>query len=166
MMARILDNVADMRRELQEAHAIIRELEEEVETLRLLVGPRREAAWAVAPGLTRTQAVLLALLADGRVHRWWTLGEALERLIDSRSSDFDGFTRTIVCKLRRYFKARGHADVIETHYRTGYRIAPSHLPMVQALLWPLDSHGEATPSSDPQPERTNHVEHKQTPQRP
>lgn len=150
MMMRLMDDVAGLRAELAEARAIIRELEDEVELLRLLVGLRREAASAVVPGLTRTQAVLLALLADGRVHRWWTLGEALERLIDSRSRDFDGFTRTIVCKLRRYFKARGYDGVIETYHGSGYRIAPEHLPYVRSLLWPLDTAPpEGAHSSDP-----------------
>lgn len=153
-----------LRRELAEARSIIRELEDELEKLNALVGERRSAASAVVPGMTRTQAVVLAILADGGVHRFWTIGETLEILVGSQSQDFDGFVRTVICKLRSYFRRLGLNGVIETYHGSGYRIAPEHLPYVRSLLWPLDSHGEATPSSEPQPERTNHhVEHKQTP---
>ena len=167
----IVSELAETRRKLtvcenalREARAIIAEQDAQLDFLRLLAGDDRDMRKVAVTGLTRLQALVLAMLADGRAHSWCDLGHGLEVLADSRSEDHEGLIRTIVSKLRAFLRQRGLADAIETHNRTGYRIAPSHLTMVQSLLWPLDSNAAAASSSDPQPERTNHhVEHKQTP---
>lgn len=153
----IVSELAEARRKLtacesalREARAIIAEQEAELDLLRLITPSASDLRNVAVSGLTRLQAILLAMLADGRVHAWWGLGHGLEVLADSRSEDHEGLIRTTISKLRSFLRQRGLADAIETHNRTGYRIRPERLQAVRALLWPLDSTPTASAQS-PEP---------------
>jgi DNA-binding response OmpR family regulator len=121
---------------LREARAIIAEQEQELDLLRVIVGSDQDPRRVAVVGLTRLQAVVLAMLADGRVHMWWGLAEGLEILIGTESQHQEGLIRTVICKLRAFLRQQGLSGAIVTHNRVGYRIAPDHLPHVRALLWP------------------------------
>lgn len=121
---------------LREARAIIAEQEQELDLLRTIAGGERDPRRVAVVGLTRLQAVVLAMLADGRVHMWWGLAEGLEILIGTESQHQEGLIRTVICKLRAFLRQRNLGGAIVTHNRVGYRIPPDHLSAIRAILWP------------------------------
>jgi hypothetical protein len=120
--------IADLERALDEAYARIAELE--------LTRPAHgiDLRQAICPGLTRTQACVLAILCDGRAHTWWAIQEALELLVCSRAAGGDQLIRTVMSAVRRYLRERGLQDAIETTPRLGYRIRSDRLEAVKGLF--------------------------------
>jgi DNA-binding response OmpR family regulator len=120
--------IADLERALDEAYARIAELE--------LTRPAHgiDLRRACVPGLTHTQATVLAILCDGRAHTWWQIAELLEMLIGSRSKEQDGLVRAVVSKVRSYLRAQGLRDAICVRNRVGYWIAADKLEAVRALF--------------------------------
>jgi DNA-binding response OmpR family regulator len=127
-ISRLRAELAETKAALREAYARIAELE--------LTRPAHgiDLRQAICPGLTRTQACVLAILCDGRAHTWWAIQEALELLVCSRAAGGDQLIRTVMSAVRRYLRERGLQDAIETMPRLGYRIRSDRLEAVRALF--------------------------------
>jgi DNA-binding response OmpR family regulator len=127
-IARLRAELADAKAALDEAHARIAELE--------LTRPAHgiDLRRACVPGLTHTQATVLAILADGRAHTWWQIAELLEMLIGSRSKEQESLVRAVVSKVRSYLRTQGFEDAICVRNRVGYWIAADKLEAVKGLF--------------------------------